>query len=147
MIIAKISPENTSVSGTQIYGIMVITLFDAATGQLTNGNNIIISYNQNINGVITNGQVRIPGQATTIYSGLLSDQDPLYPYFTTFQIDNVGTVPNPAPPVNYCDLVINYINIDNPESAPGAANGQITINATSSYGPVMYSLDNVTFQS
>jgi len=147
MIIAKISPENTSVSGTQINGIMVISLFDAATGQLTNGNNVVVSYTQNINGVVTDEVVTIGGQATTIYSGLLSDQDPLHPFFTKFQIDNVGTVPNPAPPVNSCDLVINYINIDDPESAPGAADGQITVNATSSYGPVMYSLDNVTFQS
>jgi len=147
MIIAKISPENTSVSGTQINGIMVISLYDAATGQLTNGNNVIVSYTQNINGVVSAEQVTIPGQATTIYSGLLSDRDPLHPFFTKFQIDNVGTVPNPAPPVNSCDLVINYINIDDPESAPGASDGQITVNATSSYGPVMYSLDNITFQS
>jgi len=147
MIIAKISPENTSVSGTQINGIMVISLYDAATGQLTNGNNVIVSYTQNINGVVSAEQVTIPGQATTIYSGLLSDQDPLHPFFTKFQIDNVGAVPNPTPPVNGCDLVINYINIDNPESAPGVADGQITVNATSTYGPIMYSLDNVTFQS
>jgi hypothetical protein len=147
MIIAKISPENTSVTGTQINGVVVISLFDAATGQLINGNNIIISYTQNINGVVSDDEVTIPGQATTIYSGLLSDQDPLHPFFTKFQIDNVGTVPNPAPPVNVCDLTINYINVDNPESAPGAANAQITVNAVSSNQPIMYSLDNVTFQS
>ncbi|HEY4326173.1 MAG TPA: hypothetical protein VGN20_19455 [Mucilaginibacter sp.] len=147
MIIAKITPENTSVNGTQINGIMVISLYDAITGQLTNGNNIIVSYTQNINGVISNQQVTIPGQATTVYSGLLSDQDPLSPFFTTFQITNVGAVPDPSPPVNTCDLIINYVNVDSPESASGATDGQITVTATSSYSPITYSLDNITFQS
>jgi hypothetical protein len=126
---------------------MVISLFDAVTGQLTNGNNIIVSYTQNINGVVSDQQVTIPGQATTVYSGLLSDQDPSHPFFTKFQIDSIGTAPNPAPPVNVCDLTISYINVDNPESAPGAANGQITVSATSSYQPITYSLDDVIFQA
>jgi hypothetical protein len=147
MIIAKITPENTTVSGSQVNGIMVIALYDAATGQLTNGDNIIISYTQNINGVISSEQVRIPGQSTTIYSGLLSDQDALNPFFTKFQIDDVGAIPDPAPPVNVCDIVIKYINVDIAESSPVAADAQITVNASSSYGPILYSLDNVTFQS
>ncbi|MFI5138696.1 MAG: hypothetical protein ACHQIM_12790 [Sphingobacteriales bacterium] len=147
MIIAKISPENTSVAGTRINGFMVVSLYDAATGQLTNGNNVVVSYTQNINGVVSSLAVTVPGQGTTIYSGLLSDQDPLLPFFTKFQVDSVSTAPNPTLPVNACDLRINYITVDNPESAPGATDGQITVNAGSSYGPVSYSLDNVNFQS
>ena len=146
MIIAKIDYSHTGVNGTQVSGQVFISLFDAATGQPTNGDNVTISYTQNINGTILNGQVTIAGQSAPIYTGLLSDQNPASPYFTSFQITNVGTVPNPAPPVNVCDLVINYINIDNPEFAPGAADAEITVNADSSYGPIAYSLDNITFQ-
>jgi hypothetical protein len=147
MIIAKISPENTSVAGTRINGFIVVSLYDAATGQLTNGNNVVVSYTQNINGVVSSLAVTVPGQGTTIYSGLLSDQDLMHPFFTKFQVDSVSVAPNPAPPVNVCDLRINYITVDNPESAPGAANAQITVNASSSYGTIMYSLDNVSFQA
>jgi hypothetical protein len=147
MIIAKIDYSHTYVSGTQVNGQVFIALFDAATGQPTNGNNVVISYQQNINGVVLDGQVIIAGQSSPIYTGLISDQNPLAPYFTNFQITNVGTVPDSAPPVNVCDLRINYINVDVQESAPGASDGQITVNAISSYGPITYSLDNVTFQS
>jgi len=147
MIIAKIGPGLTGVNGTQISGEIIISLFDAATGQPANGNNVIAYYTQNLNGIIYQGQVTIAGQTVGVYHGLLSDSNPLSPYFTKFQIDNLSAAPNPAPPVNQCDLVINYINADHPESAPGAADGQITVNASSSYGPITYSLDNVSFQS
>ena len=93
-----------------------------------------------------NGSATIAGQTSPIYTGLLSDTST--GYFTTFTITNVGTVPDPAPPVNVCDLVINFITVDKPESAPGAADGQITINATSSYGPILYSNDfGATYQT
>jgi len=147
MIIAKIDYSNTYVTGTRVNGQVFISLFDAVTGQQTNGDNVIISFTQDINGTIINGQATIAGQSAPIYTGLISDSNPSHPYFTNFQITNVGTVPNPAPPVNACNLVINYISIVSPESAPGAADAQITISATSSYAPIMYSLDNVTYQS
>ncbi len=145
MIIAKIDYSHTYVTGTQTNGQVYISLFDAATGQPTNGNDVVISYTQNINGVIENGTITIPGQTSPIYTGLLGDTST--GYYTNFSITNVGTVPNPAPPVNQCDLTINFINADDLESAPGAADAQITVNATSSYGPIMYSLDNVNFQA
>ncbi|HEY8783942.1 MAG TPA: hypothetical protein VIM16_20100 [Mucilaginibacter sp.] len=147
MIIAKIDYSNTYVSGMQVNGQVFISLFDAATGQPANGNNVVISFEQNLNGTVIEGQAIIAGQSAPIYTGLLSDTDPSHYYFTKFQVTNIGTVPDPAPPVNVCDLVINYISADNPESAPGAADGQITVKASSSYGPIMYSLDNTTFQS
>jgi hypothetical protein len=145
MIIAKIDYSHTFVTGTQTNGQVYISLFDAATGQPTNGNNVAISYTQNINGFIDSGTIIISGQTSPIYTGLLGDTST--GYYTIFSITNVGIVPNPAPPVNQCDLVINFINADSPESAPGAADAQITVKATSSYGPIMYSLDNVNFQA
>lgn len=147
MIIAKIDYSNTDVSGTQVNGQVFISLFDAATGQPTNGDNAVIGYTQNINGSVTSSQATIAGQSAPIYSGLISDQNPLSPYFTNFSITNIGTVPNPAPPVNVCNLIINYISVNRQESAPGAADAQISVDATTSYWPVAYSLDNITFQS
>ncbi len=147
MIIATIGPGLTGVSGTQVSGEIIISLFDAATGQPTNGNNVTVYFTQNLNGTVIQGQATIAGQTAAVYHGLLSDSNPLHPYITKFQIDSVSPAPDPAPPVNQCDLVINYINVDNPESAPGAADGQITVSAGSSYGPIMYSLDEVSFQS
>jgi len=147
MIIATIGPGLTGVNGTQISGEIVISLFDAATGQPTNGDNVTVFFTQNLNGTVIQGQATIAGQSARVYHGLLSDSNPLNPYFTKFQVDSISAVPDPAPPVNQCDLLINYINVDKPESAPGAADGQITVNASSSYGPVMYSLDNVNFNS
>jgi hypothetical protein len=146
-LIAKIDYSHTFVTGTETNGQVFISLFDAATGQPANGNNVVISFEQNLNGTVYEGQATIPGQSAAIYSGLISNTDPANRYNTQFTITNVGTVPNPSPPVNICDLAISFINIDSPESAPGAADAQITVNAASSYGPIMYSVDNVNFQS
>jgi hypothetical protein len=147
MIIARIGPGNTGVTGTRIDGEIVISLFDAATGQPANGNNLTVTYTQNINGSVTEGQAIISGQSTSVYHGEISNSDPENFFFTKFQIESVSDAPVTTPPVNFCDLKISYTNVDNPESAPGAADGQITVNASSSYKPISYSLDNVTFQS
>jgi hypothetical protein len=147
MILAKIDYSNTYISGTQTNGQVFISLIDAATGQPANGNNVVVSYHQNINGVTYDGQVTIAGQSAAIYTGLIGDADPSHPYFTRFQVTDVGAVPNPAPPVNACDLLINYITVDQPESAPGVHDAQLTINANSGYGPIQYSIDlGVTYQ-
>jgi hypothetical protein len=131
----------------QISGQVVISLFDAATGQPANGNGVAVNYTQNINGIVTSEQVNIMGQTQVIYTGVLSQQDPTDSFFTDFGGVNIGTIPGVPPPANVCDLAINFINVDHTESSPGAADGQITVNASSSYGPIMYSLDNVSFQA
>jgi len=148
-ILASIIYAGTSVSGTQVSGAVLIELRDAATGQLTNGNNITVTYDINLNGTITSGSVTIPGQSRQIYFGILSDSDPSHPFFTKFQITNIGTVPDEPPPViNQCDLELNFISIDKPESAAGALDAQVTINASSSYLPILYSKDfGATYQS
>jgi hypothetical protein len=148
-ILASIVYAGTSVSGTQTNGAVLIELRDAVTGQLTNGNNIIITYDSNLNGVVTTNTVTIAGQSQQIYYGILADSNPSAPYFTKFQVDNVGTVPDQPPPVtNQCDLKLNFISIDQPESAPGALDAQVTINATSGYLPIQYSKDfGTTYQS
>ncbi|MGZ3755502.1 MAG: hypothetical protein ACXVAY_00865 [Mucilaginibacter sp.] len=135
------------------YADVYITLIDIATGQPTNGNNVIVSYQVNDSGNITNQQVTVPGQSVLIYSGLISqssaDQNGAQQvsYYKSFSVINVSSTANPSPPVNSCDLKITAITIDKPESAPGANDAQITASASSSYLPINYSIDNVNFQT
>uniref|UniRef100_UPI0025D0BF70 hypothetical protein n=1 Tax=uncultured Mucilaginibacter sp. TaxID=797541 RepID=UPI0025D0BF70 len=93
------------------------------------------------------GSQIIAGQTYAVYHGELSDSSSTTPYYTKFTIESISTEPANPPPVNVCDLVINTIIVDKPESSPGTADAQIRVQAKSSYGPITYSLDNVTFQS
>jgi hypothetical protein len=45
------------------------------------------------------------------------------------------------------DLALSFISIDHSESAPSAADGQITIHASGSNTPLQYSIDGATYQS
>ncbi|MEP6610798.1 MAG: hypothetical protein ABJA76_02905 [Mucilaginibacter sp.] len=146
-LVARIDYSNTYTSGSQTNGQVFITLFDADTGQPANGNNVTVSYTQKINGTIINSQAIIAGQSISIYTGLIRDDNPASLFTTTFTITNIGAESDPQPPVNACDLAVNFITVDKQESAPGASDAQITINATSSYVPVLYSLDNDIFQA
>lgn len=145
-LLASIVFADTSVSGMQTNGNVYIQLRDAGTGQPTNGNNVVVDYAMNINGTVTESTIAIAGQSQLIYSGILSNSDPLF--FTKFQVISVtGSVTAP-PPANRCDLVVDYVSVDKPESAPGALDAQITLSATSSYLPISYSQDGgTTWQS
>ncbi|HEY0244903.1 MAG TPA: hypothetical protein VGC01_05015 [Mucilaginibacter sp.] len=135
------------------YADVYITLIDVDTGQPANGHNAATSYSVNDNGSITTNQITISGQSQLIYSGVVSRMglndtglvDVIY--YKSFSIISVVENEDPSPPVNSCDLVINYINIDKAESATGANDAQITIGASSSYLPLRYSINNVSFQA
>ncbi len=146
-LIAEIDYSHTYLTGTERDGQIFIALYDATTLQPANGNNVVVTYVQNTNGSIVNGSATIAGQSAAIYSGRISNSDPNNYYYSSWHITGISDAPAPAPPVNVCDLTINFINIDQPEWAPGAADGQITVAAASSYGPIQYSLDNVNFQT
>lgn len=132
--------------GTQTFGQEQIAVIDTTTGLLANGDNMQVTYHQNINGVESDWTVTIPGLSVGIYSGLLRDTSPSSGYFTTFTITSfipgAGIPPDPA----VDDLVITNV-ITTPESAIGADDGTVTINATSSFPAIQYSLDGVTWQS
>jgi hypothetical protein len=51
-----------------------------------------------------------------------------------------------TPPSDSCDLFINSVSVTN-ESSTGANDGRIQVNASSSHGPIQYSLDNSTWQN
>src|SRR4051812_1112082 len=101
-ILARISYGPTIVSGTQVIGPVFVELRDAVTGQLVNGNNVTVTYDMNINGVVTEHSITIAGQSQLIYYGELSNSDPFF--FTKFQAGTVSAAPDPDPPVNQCDL-------------------------------------------
>jgi hypothetical protein len=130
-----------------------VSLFDE-NGQPANGNNAIIAYSINDNGDVTTAQKTVSGQSALLFYGIIErgnddgfGNTTVY-YTKTFGFATVlGSTPDPTPPVNFCDLYINYVHIDKPESAPGAADAQMTVSAISSYMPLHYSLDNVTFQT
>ncbi len=146
-LIAQVDYSHTYLTGTKRSGQIFIALYDSTTLQPTNGNNVVVTYIQNVDGNIVDGSTVISGQSAPIYTGTISDTDPSDFHYSSWNITGISEVPPPPPPVNLCDLTINFITVDQPESAPGAADGQITVQASSSYGPIQYSLDDVIFQS
>jgi hypothetical protein len=143
-ILASIDYSGTYITGTQTNGNVRISLRDE-NGNPVNGNNIIIYYDQRIgSGTTTHEQVTISGQSQSIYTGLI--QDTSIGFYTQFTVTGQSAAPIPAPPVGSCDLLISNIVVNASEGSIGANDGSLTVNATSSYGPIQYSLDNVTFQ-
>jgi hypothetical protein len=118
-------------------------------GSLANGNNMVVTVAYNNNGLVTNTDYTVSGQTLKIYSGPISRK--LTSQSTPFDVRSfaiANTAPGtPSPNPTVCDAAINSVNIDQKESAPGAADGQITINAASSYGPIEYSINSGAFQS
>jgi hypothetical protein len=142
--------SNTYTNGTQTNGQVYIKITDADTGQLVNGNNIEVRFRQDTNGEAINRVETISGQYKPIYTGLINDTDPLnlrYVHFTIIgYTESAGPPPGPVSD-DVCDLAISSITINNPETSPGANDGRVTANATSSYGGIEYSLDNENYQS
>ncbi|MFD2870862.1 hypothetical protein ACFS5N_00190 [Mucilaginibacter ximonensis] len=122
--------------------------------QPTDGNGATINYSIKENGLLTGlGTASAMGQQVLLFDGVverdLDNDDGTFSlaYTKVYYLDSIIAIQNPPPPVNSCDLVINSVSVLKPESAPGAADGQISINASSSYLPLQYSLDGVHFQS
>lgn len=123
-------------------------------GQLTDGNGATINYIIKENGEQVNtGQAIAMGQQILLFDGIVERVRDMgngmlaLTYIKTFVLDSIVESQNPAPPVNSCDVVINGISIDHPESVPGTGDGQISVRASSSYLPLRYSLDGVNFQA
>jgi hypothetical protein len=124
------------------YGDVYIEMFDTLTNLPVNGDYRIVSYTITDLSGSTSSSITIAGQTALIYSGLINRPSPLYNLLIT--IDDVSDGVEVGLP---CDLLILNVNIDNPQSNDGANDGQITINAISSTGPIEYSLDNSTWQT
>jgi hypothetical protein len=134
-------------------GDIYISIIDTITNQPANGNNCKVTYRIDDNGSISQQEVIISGQSKMIYSGTFSDRrynflgEETYHFYIDFSVLELtpGTG-DTDPVVGGCDLAITSIGITRPETATGANDGQITAHASSSYGGIQYSLDNVTFQ-
>ena len=117
--------------------------------QPANGNNLAVTVAFYDTGNTNNHNFIVPGQSLLIYSGILSRKqasDGTVIDVRGFTIvDSSAGSPSPNPAV--CDAAINAVVINQKESAPGAADGQITINTSSGYGPIQYSLDAANYQS
>ncbi|TWR25736.1 hypothetical protein FPZ43_15735 [Mucilaginibacter pallidiroseus] len=146
-VLALIDMSSTYVVGTQVNGRVYIKIINPATGQLTNGNNIAISYQVNNNGILKNYTINIAGQSQAIYTGKISDSDPLNPYYTSFLITGQGETLEYEDTPYGCDLSITSVEVRQSESAPGAADAVIVVQASSSYLPILYSLDGNTYQN
>lgn len=149
MVNSIMSNDTLSINGQEIYGTIYINIYDSATGQPTDGNNVEVTYTEYPNGVAGSVyQVYIPGQSQAVYTGLL--QRMTYDGSNDFEyhivINSLDTSAS-APVTFSCDAQINSVTINKKESGVGSADAQITINATSSHLPIQYSLDNATWQS
>ena len=120
------------------------------TGNPANGNNIVFTVAYNDTGSIIDSNYTVPGQSLKIYSGILSrrlvsDAAPFdYRTFAVVYYSDAGTTSsNP----NVCDATIQSVSIDKKESTVGAADGQVTVNASSSFGPIQYKIDSGAFQA
>ena len=129
-----------------------ISIYDAATGDLTPGNGIAVTCQNIYNGVPGTAYIKyVIGSQQKINEGLYQEVSNITgATLQSFEIaivayDNV-TPDDPPPNTNICDAVITAVSIGQKESAPGAADAQVTILAQSSQLPLSYSLDGETFQ-
>jgi hypothetical protein len=140
----------TDLSGTNYNTADVYIAITDNNGNPANGNNMVVTVAYNNSGAITNTDYTIAGQSLKIYSGVISRKlaSQSTPFDTrSFAIINTSAPGTQSPNPTVCDAVINTVNIDKKESSPGAADGQITINASSSYGPIQYSINGTSFQN
>lgn len=152
-LFAHIVPSNqqsNTVSGTTFNTADIYIIITGDNGQPTNGDNMVVTVAYNNNGDITNTDYIVPGQSLKIYSGVISrklDTQSMPFDVRTFAVVNTSVPGEQSPDPAVCDIAIQSVTIDKKESAPGASDGQITVNATSSYGPIQYSIDGTTFQN
>jgi len=144
----QITNQVSTTSGGIVYttGNVYIIITDENNNP-ANGDNLSVAVAFYDTGNINNHDFIVPGQSLLIYNGTLSRKyasDGTIIDIRNFTI--VGSTPGTASPPSVCDAAINAIITEKKESAPGAADGQITINASSSYGPIQYSLDASHYQ-
>jgi hypothetical protein len=145
----QITNQVSTTSGGIVYtdGDVYIVITDENNSP-ANGNNMAVTVAFYDTGITNNHDFIVPGQSLLIYSGILSRKyasDGAIIDIRNFTV--VDSTPGTASPPTVCDATINAVVTDKKESAPGAADGQVTINASSSYGPIQYSLDASNYQS
>ncbi|MDR3551216.1 MAG: hypothetical protein P4L31_07425 [Candidatus Babeliales bacterium] len=145
-IYAEFKRVNTYLVGTALYGDLQICIYDSVTSLPANGNNCVVNYTINNNGILTTADVTISGLSITVYSGEIYDPIATPAYVVKYFINSIAAGGGiPIDPVADDLAIVNILTT--PESAIGANDGTVTINATSSFPAINYSLDGVHFQS
>lgn len=150
--------EHLSSGGFTRWADVYVNLFDGSTYLPVNGDNVVVTYQltEFFDGIehYSSHSVTIAGQSQLIDPGVatfVSGYDEFgnltATYYRSYLVMGVSDAPDPSPPVHLCDLQISNIQVDKFETSPGANDAQITVYAASSYLPILYSLDNIAFQS
>jgi hypothetical protein len=147
---ASIYNDTTSTPGNGGYIYVTGTIYIKLTdenGMYVNGNGIIVTVQKNADGQLTTEQYAVPGQSLAIYSGTIN-RSANGQVFDSVSYTVLGTSPAAAVGTSpaVCDAAISSVTINQKESNPGAADAQITVNASSSNGPIQYSIDFVNYQ-
>lgn len=133
----QFTPEQ--VIGTQKYGRYTIYVYDDS-GNPTNGNNVQVAYQQVTYGVYGPVQyATISGMSKIIFDGVV--QDDSTQFITYFVLTGTLIPGTPSPPTTP-DLKIISIDVTHKADSAGN-NGKVTINATSSFQPIQYYIDDV----
>ncbi|MFD0792772.1 hypothetical protein ACFQZX_04045 [Mucilaginibacter litoreus] len=132
------------------YALVFIAIVNPLTGELTDGNNCTVTYTVDDGGNITTRQVTVSGMRQLVYKGEVSrvifnsNHIVTSSSYKNFNIKSLtgGSIDTPKPIPQQSHLQIISITVNQPESAPGAKNGRITVNATSDYLPLTYKLND-----
>lgn len=143
---------NDTGTSTTYSAVYYIVIYDAATGEQTPGNGIAVSYQHVINGIAGDiFTVNVIGTQRKIDIATYREisnagGQTLYTHDIVIVHSSVVAPDEPPPTPGACDATIITVRVDRKESAPGAADGQITIVASSSQLPISYSVNGVDFQ-
>lgn len=139
---------STPGNGGYIYitGTIYIKITDE-NGLPANGNGLLVTVQRNADGQITTEQYAVPGQSLPIYSGTINRSANGQVFNSvSYTVLSVGPAASGGISPGICDAAISSVTINQKESNPGAADGQVTINASSSNLPLQYSIDLVNYQ-
>ncbi|MBD1383997.1 hypothetical protein IDJ75_01815 [Mucilaginibacter rigui] len=155
--VVHLPATTTDANGSMyMHAKVYVAIVNALTGLPANGNNCIVTYtiNDSINGITTQ-TVTVPGMQSLIYTGeighVIFNSSHRVVSSTSKNFNFIaltgGDGEDLPPPQQAGDIEIVSITIDSPETAPGAHNGQITVNATATYLPLAYKLDGTLTQA
>jgi hypothetical protein len=136
--------------GYTSYADIYINLYNEF-GEPVNGDYAKVQYQEYYNGVA--GPVLeavIPGQSFMLKQYVVVYRNTGGGDNYTYDVQLVGTlVPGDGSvtlPTGACDVTIQSVVINHKESSAGAADGSVRIAATSTYLPLTYSVDGITYQ-
>ncbi|MES2268676.1 MAG: hypothetical protein V4520_18060 [Bacteroidota bacterium] len=147
-----------SYGSMKLYAQVYVAIYDALTGQPANGNYARVTYKfTNEDGTVNTLTTEpIPGMKLLIWDGEIghvtfnSSHKVISSTLKKFDYLAITGGDEPLPPPTIPQAPGNIqmsLQVDAPESAPGAHNGQVTVTATATYLPIGYTLDGILSQA